>query len=105
MYYLKTLAEWFGQDEWNKFPIAKLSVAYLQDFHHNSDIIKFKPSHVVICCISLALQVLGINVPLTDETEEGTIWYTVFAKDLTKELLWEIIELIMETYNFETDEE
>lgn len=51
----------------------------------------------------MALQAYGVNIPLTDETEEGTVWYSVFAKDLSKELHWEICEKIMETNNYDTE--
>lgn len=105
LYYMKTLVEWVGQNEWNKYPIAKTSAAFLQDFHHNPVIIKYKPSHVAICCLSLAFQCYGVTVPLTDENEEGTVWYSIFAKDLSKELNWEITEKIIETYNYEADDE
>jgi len=103
LYYMKTLIEWFGQTVWNQMPIAKTSAAFLQDFHHNQFIIQYKPSHVAICCLSLALQTYGINVPLTEEIDEGAVWYSVFAKDLSKEKHWEITEKIMETYNYEQD--
>lgn len=102
---MKTLVEWFGQNEWNKYPIAKASAAMLQDFHHNPAIIKYKPSHVAICCLSLAFQAYAINVPLTDECDDGTVWYSVFAKDLSKEQHWEIVEKIVETYHYEADVE
>lgn len=95
--------EWCGQTDWNKYPIAKTSAAFLQDFHHNPAIIRYKPPHIAICCLSLALQTYGISIPLTDESEDGTIWYSVFTKDLSKELHWEICEKIMETYNYDSE--
>ncbi|XP_063699710.1 cyclin-Q [Culicoides brevitarsis] len=104
LYYMKTLVEWFGQKLWSEFPIPKTSAAFLQDFHHNPAIIDYKPSHVAICCLSLAFQVYGVNVPLTGEVSEDGLWYSVFAKDLTKDLHWEIVQKIMETYDYEKDD-
>lgn len=63
----------------------------------------YKPSHIAIACLSLALQTYGVHVPLTDENDESATWYHVFTKDLTKEKHWEIIEKIMEIYNNEAE--
>lgn len=49
----------------------------LQDFHHNPAILNYKPSHIAICCLSLALQTYGVQVPLTDENDDSTVWYNV----------------------------
>lgn len=103
LYYMKTLVEWFGQNVWNQMPIAKTAAAFLQDFHHNPAIISYKASHIAICCLSLALQTYGVNVPLTEEVDEDGVWYSVFAKELAKEKHWEITEKIMETYNYEQE--
>ncbi|XP_037926804.1 cyclin-Q [Hermetia illucens] len=103
LYYMKSLQDWFGSTKWNSLPIAKTAAAFLQDFHHNPAILNYKPSHIAICCLSLALQTYGVQVPLTDENDDSTVWYNVFVKDLTKDKHWEIIEHIMEVYNSEGD--
>lgn len=103
LHYMKSLQEWVGPNEWNSLPIAKTAAAFLQDFHHSPEILNFKPSHIAIACLSLALQTYGVHVPLTDESDESTIWYHVFTKDLTKDKHWDIIEKIMEVYNNEID--
>lgn len=103
LYYMKSLQDWLGSAHWNALPIAKTAAAFLQDFHHNPAILNYKPSHTAICCLSLALQTYGVQVPLTDENDESTVWYNVFVKDLTKEKHWEIIEQIMDVYNNESE--
>lgn len=101
LHYMKSLQDWFGPNVWNSLPIAKTSAAFLQDFHHSPEILKYKPSHVAIACLSLALQTYGVHVPLTDESDESSVWYKVFSPELTKERHWEIVEDIMEVYNYE----
>ncbi|XP_022211642.1 cyclin-Q [Drosophila obscura] len=101
LYYMKTLQDWVGADVWNSVPIAKAAASYLQDFHHSANILKYKPTHVAIGCLSLAMQTYGIQVPLTDEAEEGSMWYKPLVKDFTREQQWEIIENVIEVYKNE----
>lgn len=103
LYYMKSLQDWFGPTAWNAMPIAKTAAAFLQDFHHNPAILNYKPSHVAISCLSLALQTYGAQVPLTDENDDSSTWYHVFVKDLSKDKHWEIIEHIMDVYNNEAE--
>ncbi|KAL5285208.1 FAM58A family protein [Megaselia abdita] len=99
LYYLKSLKDWLGNETWETIPIAKSSAAYLQDFHHSPEILKFQPNEVAVCALSLALQTYGVQIPLTEEGDDSQLWYHVFCKDLTKERHWNIIECIMEVYN------
>lgn len=101
LYYMKTLQDWVGTDVWNSVPIAKTAASYLQDFHHSSNILKYKPTHVAIGCLSLALQTYGVQVPLTDESDEASMWYKPLVKDFTRENQWEIIEDVIEVYKHE----
>ncbi|XP_017839009.1 cyclin-Q isoform X2 [Drosophila busckii] len=101
LYYMKTLQDWVGADVWNSVPIAKTAASYLQDFHHSPNILKYKPTHVAIGCLSLALQTYGVQVPLTDESDEAAMWYKPLVKDFTREHQWEIIEDVMEVYKHE----
>lgn len=77
LHYMKSLQEWFGSNVWNSNPVAKASAAFLQDFHHSPIILNYKPSHIAICCLSLALQTYGVHVPSTDDNDESSIWYSV----------------------------
>lgn len=103
LHYIKSLQEWFSPNVWNSLPIAKTAAASLQDFHFSPAILDFKPSHIAICCLSIAFQTYGVQVPLTDEFDESTIWYSVFCKDLTKDKHWEIVTKIIEIYNAEPE--
>lgn len=98
---MKTLQDWVGSDVWNSVPIAKTAASYLQDFHHSANILKYKPTHVAIGCLSLALQTYGVQVPLTDESDEACMWYKPLVKDFTRENQWEIIEDVIEVYKHE----
>ncbi|KAK9892211.1 hypothetical protein WA026_019015 [Henosepilachna vigintioctopunctata] len=101
LHYLKSLEGWVGKDSWNSSPLARTSAAFLQDFHHDPSILDYEPQHIAIACISLALQCLGIRLPLMEDNDE--IWYSIFCKDLQKDKNWEIMEKIMETYNKEPE--
>ncbi|KAI9587128.1 cyclin-Q [Glossina fuscipes] len=103
LYYMKTLQDWLGSTIWNSVPIAKTAASFLQDFHHSEKILNHKPTHIAICCLSLALQTYGVQVPLTDESEESSMWYTPFVPDITKDKHWEIIEDIIEVYKRESE--
>ncbi|GLH00702.1 hypothetical protein R5R35_014625 [Gryllus longicercus] len=100
LHYLKSLEGWCEKDDWSKMPIAKAASAFLQDFHYDPAILDYTPQHVAIACINLALQCYGGQVLPTDEGE-GVPWYSVYADDLQKDKLWEIMEKIMEVYNKE----
>ncbi|KAH8268044.1 hypothetical protein KR018_007435 [Drosophila ironensis] len=101
LYYMKSLQDWVGPEMWNSVPIAKTAASYLQDFHHSPNILKYKPTHVAISCLALALQTYGVQVPLTDESDEACMWYKPLVKDFTRENKWEIIESVIEVYKNE----
>ncbi|XP_067631662.1 cyclin-Q [Eurosta solidaginis] len=103
LYYMKSLQTWLGPTVWFSVPIAKSAASFLQDYHHNAKILNHKPSHIAICCLSLALQSYGVQVPLADESDEASLWYASFVTDLTKEKHWEIIEEVIETYRQENE--
>ena len=100
LHYLLSLEGILGKEQWEKYPIARSSAGYLQDFHHDASILDYDPKHVALACISLALQTYGVHLPLMDETDDE-MWYTVFSKDLQKDKHWEIVEKIMDVYNQE----
>lgn len=77
LHYMKTLQEWFGPAKWNSMPLAKMAAAYLQDFHMSASVLDYKPSHIACCCLSVAFQTYGVQVPLTDDYDENTVWYSV----------------------------
>lgn len=89
-----------GKQQWNSTPIARAAASFLQDFHHDPSILEYTPQHVAIACISLAVQCYGVQLPLVDDGDED-VWYAVFAKDLSRDRHWEIVEKMMEVYNRE----
>lgn len=102
VHYLRSLQTWFGDDEWSKYPVAKTSMALLQDFHHSSAILDYPPNIIAIACINLTLQIYGVVVPLMDECDQFP-WFNVLCKDLTREKLWEVMEKIMMAYDQEPE--
>lgn len=103
LHYMKSLQDWFGVKEWNALPVAKTAASFLQDFHHSAKILDHKPDHIAVCCLALAFQAYGVQVPLTDESDEVNAWYNVFCKDLTRDKHWEIMEDIVEIYDTEAE--
>lgn len=106
LHYIKSLQEWFSSNAWNTLPLAKTAAACLQDFHHSPAILDYKPSHVAVCCLSIAFEtygVDGIQVPLADDFDDGTVWYKIFCNDLTSEKHWEIMSKIIDVYNMESE--
>lgn len=77
LHYMKSLQDWFGINTWNSLPVAKMAAAYLQDFHSSPAILDYKASHIACCCLSLSFQTYGVQVPLTDDYDEDTVWYSV----------------------------
>lgn len=102
LHYMKSLQDLFGAKEWHSMPVARTAASFLQDFHHSPKVLDYKPAHIAVCCLALAFQVYGIEVPLSDEAEDSVQWYTVFCNDLTREKHWEIVESIMEAYAIES---
>uniref|UniRef100_A0A1B6F6L5 Cyclin-Q n=1 Tax=Cuerna arida TaxID=1464854 RepID=A0A1B6F6L5_9HEMI len=102
LHYLKSLQTWIYPEAWEKVPIVHMAYSFLQDFHYVPAILDYKPQHIAIACINLALQVYGVQVPYTDE-DEGITWYSVFVDDLTKDHIWDIMENIMDVYEKESE--
>uniref|UniRef100_A0A1B0AF92 Cyclin-Q n=1 Tax=Glossina pallidipes TaxID=7398 RepID=A0A1B0AF92_GLOPL len=101
--YLKTLQDWLGPTIWNSAPITRIAMSFLQDFHHSPKILDYKVTHVAISCLSLALQTYGIQVPLTNESSESSMWYTPLVSDMDRKKQWQIIADIIEVYNHELE--
>lgn len=79
LHYLRSLQAWFGEEEWSKYPVAKTSMALLQDFHHSPAILDYSPNLIAIACINLSLQIYGVVVPLMDECDQQS-WFNVRLK-------------------------
>ncbi|XP_045452578.1 cyclin-Q [Melitaea cinxia] len=103
LHYLRSLQEWFPPAQWRSAPIARTAMAFLQDFHHSPAILEYRAPHVAVACLTLALHVLGVSVPLASTLDDDAAWYSVFTKDLQKEKNWEIMEKIMQVYSREPE--
>lgn len=76
LHYLRSLQAWFGEEEWSKYPVARTSMALLQDFHHSTAVLDYAPNLIAIACINLTLQIYGVVVPLMDECDQQP-WFNV----------------------------
>lgn len=105
LHFMKVLQDWFGSSVWNSMPIAKTAAGFVQDFHQSPAILLYKPSHIAICCLSLAFQIYGVQVPVrSDQEVDADLWYTVFVgEDLIKDKHWEICEAILAIYDEHKD--
>lgn len=97
---MKFLQDWFGET-WRSMPIAKTAAGFLQDFHHSPDILQYEHPHIAICCLSLAFQIYGIQVPVRqcDQGIDPEQWYIPFVGDLSKDKHWAICEKILAVYD------
>uniref|UniRef100_A0A182NLX0 Cyclin-Q n=1 Tax=Anopheles dirus TaxID=7168 RepID=A0A182NLX0_9DIPT len=103
LHFMKSLKDLFGATQWQSMPVARAAASFLQDFHYSAKILDYKPTHTAVCCLALAFQVYGYQVPLMEESDEqATHWYNVFCPELTRETHWEIMEHIMEVYDVES---
>lgn len=82
LHYLRSLQAWFQTAEWKSVPIARTAMAFLQDFHHSNLILDFRPSHVAVACLCLALHCLGVSVPLANAQEDDSMWFSVSVKSM-----------------------
>ena len=46
----------------------------IQDFHHDPSVVNYRPEHLAIAGLFLALQCQGVSVPGEDD---GLAWFTV----------------------------
>lgn len=53
-----------------------IKINYFQDFHLSSSVLQFKPQHIAIACIELAIKVYGIPSPIIDYEKQP--WYQVY---------------------------
>ncbi|XP_058063306.1 cyclin-Q [Anopheles bellator] len=103
VHYMKTVKDLFGGDCWYDMPVAKAAAAFLQDFHHSEKVLDYQAPHIAVCSLALAFQVYGVQVPLMKEAEGVDHWFNVFCPDLTRDAHWDIVEDIMDVYEFATN--
>jgi len=66
---LRTLESWIAPSVWEKTPLVKLCWTFLQDFHHSKAVIQYEPQLIALAIIYFGLQIYGISVPCTSESD------------------------------------
>jgi len=100
LHYLKSLRDWFPEDTWDKYPLAKTAWALLQDSYHDQNLVlESDPSELSLACVQLALQTYGVQVPLTNEAHESKSWIRIFNSSVSKDKIWDIMTRLMDVYN------
>lgn len=100
LHYLKTIKSWLPKAIWDSVPLSQASMAFLQDFHHDSAILEHPPQLIAIACIQMAMQCYGVDLPYIKETDESA-WYLLLYKNVKKDDIWNIIDTLIEMYNKE----
>ena len=66
-------------------PIATVAWALLRDSYHGNVCLLHPPDHIAVCCLYLALEMLGVEVPLNNQGEPT--WWNVCKYDFVIYLL------------------
>jgi len=100
LHYLKSLRDWFPEEIWEKYPLAKTSWALLQDSYHDQNLVlESDPSELSLACVQLALQTYGLQVPLTSNAHDSKSWIRIFNSNVSKDKIWDLMTRLMDTYN------
>ncbi|XP_025408836.1 cyclin-Q isoform X1 [Sipha flava] len=99
LHYVQTVRPVFYSKHGKDIIVFKKAYDFLHDFYHSSDILKYKPQHIAIACMELAIKVYGIPSQIIDY--EVQPWYQALIEDLDKDTLWNIMAAIMDTYDLE----
>ncbi|XP_050441345.1 cyclin-Q [Adelges cooleyi] len=100
LHYVQTLRPIFYSKHGKDVIIFKRAYNFLHDFYHNSNLLLYKPQHIAIACLELAIKVYGIPSPIIDYEKQP--WYQALVDDLDKDRLWIVIAAIMDTYDLES---
>ena len=79
LHYLKFLKDWFDPYTWESVPLCNTSWALLTDSYHSNLALRYKPQHIAISVIQMALQSYGTEVPLQDSS--ALPWWKVMPSD------------------------
>ncbi|XP_048740590.1 cyclin-Q-like [Ostrea edulis] len=100
LHYLKFLKDWFEPYKWETTPIARSAWTFLKDSYHGTLCLRHKPQHIAVGLIYMALQCHGVEVPL--QTNVAVPWWKVLTDDITEDMIKDIIEVTIWTYDLET---
>ncbi|CAG7734187.1 unnamed protein product [Allacma fusca] len=103
VHYLRELQHWMGYENVCSNTIFRTAWSFLQDFHHNSSVINYKPQELAIAAIQLSLHCFGATVP-GDKAKAGKkSWKTVFFSDFDEDMHQEIMTKMIESYDKEME--
>jgi hypothetical protein len=100
LHYVQTLRPIFYSKNGKDIIVFKKAYDFLHDFYHSSNILQYKPQHIAIGCMELAIKVYGIPSQIIDHQQQP--WHQALVEDLDKDTLWNIMVAIMDTYNLES---
>ncbi|KAK3103823.1 hypothetical protein FSP39_022184, partial [Pinctada imbricata] len=99
LHYLKFLKDWFDPYKWESVPVARTAWALLRDSYHSNITLKFKPQHIAIATIQMALQCYGMEVPLQENT--ATPWWKVLSEDISEGIISAVVRELTQMYDLE----
>lgn len=99
LHYLKYLEDWFDPYTWESVPVSRTCWALLRDSYHSPLALRYKPQHIAIAVVYMALLCHGLEVPYNQVAD--TPWWKVFKEDISLNEIKDIINEIVFTYDME----
>ncbi|XP_076357186.1 cyclin-Q-like isoform X2 [Tachypleus tridentatus] len=99
LHYLKSIQDCIAPDILAKLPLFRTCWSLLCDFYHLPSCLRYKPQHVAVAIIYLALECYGVTVSYNNDAVLR--WHETFCEDLGKDQLWKIMEDILSVYDAE----
>lgn len=96
--YINTLENWLPDEVISEVPLAKCSISLLTDFYYNPNVVTYKPEEIALAVLVSTFQIYGLQLPLIDDYDN---WFKIFNPDIKIELLWEIIDELLNVYENE----
>ncbi|VVC29922.1 Hypothetical protein CINCED_3A012261 [Cinara cedri] len=80
LHYVQTIRPVFYSKHGKDVIVFKKAYDFLHDFYHSSAILQYKPQHIAIACLELAIKVYGIPSQIIDYEKQP--WYQqLFAQN------------------------
>ncbi|XP_035827846.1 cyclin-Q [Aplysia californica] len=99
VHYLRALSDWVEPKVWEEVPVCRTAWAMLRDSYHSSFCLDHPPEHVAVAVIYFALLTHGLEVPCQKYAKKK--WWQVFSKDLSLDIIQDIITKLMTMYDME----
>ncbi|ELU01428.1 hypothetical protein CAPTEDRAFT_126849, partial [Capitella teleta] len=75
LHFIKSVQDLLTPQVVARSPIATTAWALLRDSYHGNICLHHSPEHLAVCCLYLALEMLGVEVPLNNQGE--ATWWNV----------------------------